>query len=62
MDIEVKWDEGKCCHNGNCVRSLPDVFAVEDGHFIIRPENAPIVEVRRIIAACPSGALSEVAS
>lgn len=59
MEQKVEWDESKCCHNGNCVRSLPKVFAVEEGRFVIRPENAPVDEVRKVVEACPSSALRQ---
>lgn len=56
--MKVSWNEKACCHSGNCVKSLPNVFAVEDGHFVSRPENASEEEVRRIVDACPGKALS----
>jgi uncharacterized Fe-S cluster protein YjdI len=56
--MKVNWDGNACCHSGNCVKSLPEVFAVEDGQFVSRPENAPAERVREIVAACPGNALS----
>jgi uncharacterized Fe-S cluster protein YjdI len=56
--MNVKWDEKACCHSGNCVKSLPEVFAVENGQFVARPENASAEKVREIVAACPGKALS----
>ena len=56
--IKVSWDEQACCHHGNCVRTLPEVFSVEDGKFVIRPENASQTQVAAVVQACPSNALS----
>jgi len=58
MAIKVEWNSKACCHSGNCVRTLPAVFAVEDGKFVIRPEAAPADEVARAVRACPGAALS----
>ena len=56
--MKVHWDEKSCCHSGNCVKSLPEVFAVENGKFISRPENADEERVREIVLACPGNALT----
>lgn len=56
--MKVTWNDKACCHSGNCVRSLPEVFAIENGHFVIRPENAADDAVRAVVAACPGNALS----
>lgn len=56
--LAVQWDVAKCCHSANCVKSLPSVFAVEDGQFVIRAEAAPEADVRRVVAACPANALT----
>lgn len=56
--MKVKWNENACCHSGNCVNSLPEVFAVENGQFVSRPENASEEKVREIVAACPGRALT----
>jgi uncharacterized Fe-S cluster protein YjdI len=55
--MEVIWDSKACCHSGNCVKSLPEVFKVENGSFVIQPENADKEEVRKVVAACPAKAL-----
>jgi len=55
--MKVIWDEKVCIHSGNCVRSLPNVFMVKDGSFVINVSGAPESEVRAVVAACPSGAL-----
>jgi uncharacterized Fe-S cluster protein YjdI len=38
--MEIQWDEKKCCHAGVCVRSLPQVFRVENGKFLIDASKA----------------------
>jgi uncharacterized Fe-S cluster protein YjdI len=58
--MQVKWDESKCCHAGICVKSLPDVFKVENGEFLIDPSQASDEEVKKVVNQCPSGALEAV--
>lgn len=55
--MKVVWDNNACCHSGNCVKSLPEVFKVENGAFVIEPENANESDVRKVVAACPAKAL-----
>lgn len=55
--MEIKWDASKCCHAGVCVKSLPNVFKVEDGEFVINPVNAREEEIKAVVSQCPSGAL-----
>ena len=57
MSIRVHWDERKCCHSGNCLRSLPKVFMVQDDQFVIKPEIALDDEILEVVQACPSQAL-----
>lgn len=57
MALEVTWDSKVCIHSGNCVKSLPQVFRVEDGKFVIEPANADDERVRSVVKACPSKAL-----
>jgi uncharacterized Fe-S cluster protein YjdI len=57
MALEVTWDSKVCIHSGNCVRTLPQVFKVEDGKFLIEPSAAEDIKVRATVAACPSKAL-----
>jgi len=57
MALEVTWDSKVCIHSGNCVKSLPQVFRVEDGKFVIDPSAADDGKVRATVAACPSKAL-----
>jgi uncharacterized Fe-S cluster protein YjdI len=58
MSIQVEWNETLCCHSAHCVKTLPQVFMVQNGQFVIKPEAAPEVEIRKVVAACPSQALT----
>lgn len=58
--MKVNWDANKCCHAGVCVKSLPEVFKVEDGQFVIDPSKASGEEVKDVVCQCPSGALEIV--
>lgn len=55
--MDVKWDANKCCHAGVCVKSLPDVFKVEDGEFVIDTSQASEEAIQNVVNECPSGAL-----
>ena len=55
--MKVTWDDKACCHSGNCVRTLPEVFKIENGQFVIQPENASDELVLQVVAACPAKAL-----
>ena len=57
MSVEVSWDSNICIHSGNCVKTLPQVFRVENGKFVIEPSAADDAKVRATVAACPSKAL-----
>jgi uncharacterized Fe-S cluster protein YjdI len=57
MVLEVSWDSKVCIHSGNCVKTLPQVFRVESGKFVIDPAMADDDKVRATVAACPSKAL-----
>jgi uncharacterized Fe-S cluster protein YjdI len=58
MALQVNWDSKICIHSGNCVKTLPEVFKVENGKFVIEPSAADDKRVRTAVAACPSGALT----
>ena len=58
--MNVTWDEKVCIHSGNCVKSLPQVFMIQDGKFVIKPEAASREQVEKTVKACPSGALKMV--
>ncbi|MGR9052935.1 MAG: (4Fe-4S)-binding protein [Gammaproteobacteria bacterium] len=55
--MKVTWDENKCCHAGVCVNTLPQVFKIEAGRFVIDTEQAPEDAVIEVVNQCPSGAL-----
>jgi uncharacterized Fe-S cluster protein YjdI len=57
MAAEVTWDSKTCIHSGNCVKTLPQVFKVEGGKFVIDPSAADESRLRAAVNACPSGAL-----
>ncbi len=57
MALEVTWDSKVCIHSGNCVKTLPQVFRVESGKFVIEPAKADDERVRATVNACPSRAL-----
>lgn len=56
--MEVKWDENTCSHAGVCVKTLPNVFKVEDGSFVIDTDAASEAEIKDVVSKCPSGALT----
>jgi uncharacterized Fe-S cluster protein YjdI len=58
--MQVIWNPNTCCHAGVCVKSLPEVFKVEDGEFKIDPSKASEEEVENVVSQCPSGALTIV--
>ena len=57
--MNVKWDENVCIHAGECVKRLPAVFKVVDGQFVIDTRQGTDEAIREVVAACPSGALTE---
>ena len=57
MALEITYDRKVCIHSGNCVKTLPRVFKVENGRFVIDPGGADEPRVRATVSACPSGAL-----
>ena len=55
--MKVTYDAQVCLHAGNCVKSLPAVFKVVDGKFVIDQQGASEAAIRQTVAARPSGAL-----
>jgi uncharacterized Fe-S cluster protein YjdI len=55
--MKVTYDAQVCIHAGHCVKSLPAVFKVVDGQFVIDQQGASEAAIRQTVAACPSGAL-----
>ncbi len=58
--MKIQWDENQCSHSGQCVKSLPEVFKVENGQFIIEPDKGTEGKVLDVIKKCPSGALKRI--
>lgn len=56
--MEVKWDQNVCSHAGVCVNTLPNVFKVEGGSFVIDTDADSEAEIRETVSKCPSGALT----
>ena len=54
--MQVTYDANVCIHAGNCVKSLPTVFKVVEGQFVIELQGASATAIRQTVA-CPSGAL-----
>jgi uncharacterized Fe-S cluster protein YjdI len=55
--MQVTYNPHVCIHAGNCVKSLPTVFKVVNGEFVIDQQEANEEAIRQTVAACPSGAL-----
>ena len=57
MVVQVEWDSKICIHSGNCVKTLPNVFKVENKKFVIDPSAESDEKVIAAVNACPSRAL-----
>jgi uncharacterized Fe-S cluster protein YjdI len=55
--MKITWDDEICQHAGVCVRTLPSVFQVKDGKFVILQDGASESKIREVVNKCPSGAL-----
>ena len=55
--MKVTYDKDICTHSANCVKTLPSVFQVNDGKFVIIQDGAPEAQIMETVAACPSKAL-----
>lgn len=55
--MKVTWDEQTCIHSGNYVESLPRVFKVQEGGLVVELDAALEEAIRKVVVACPSGAL-----
>lgn len=55
--MKVTYDQNICTHSANCVNTLPSVFKVQDGKFVIIQDGAPEAQIRKTVAECPSKAL-----
>lgn len=58
----VTWDQDKCCHAGVCVGSLPEVFKIEDGRFVIDAEKASEETIKNTVDLCSSGCCNRLAN
>lgn len=56
--MKVTWDSEKCCHSGNCVKTLPEAFFIENETLVIKPERASDEAVMGVVSACPGKAFS----
>jgi uncharacterized Fe-S cluster protein YjdI len=45
--MKVIYDAQVCIHPGNCVKSLPAVFKVVDGQFVIDQQGASEAAIRQ---------------
>ncbi|MDD5311896.1 MAG: (4Fe-4S)-binding protein [Dehalococcoidia bacterium] len=55
--ISVYWDSEKCAHSGVCFSRLPQVFKPGARPWV-KIQSADPLEIKRVIEACPSGALT----
>jgi uncharacterized Fe-S cluster protein YjdI len=55
--MKVTWNQETCIHAGVCVKTLPQVFKVEKGEFVIDTQGAAEEEIAKVVEQCPSGAL-----
>lgn len=54
--VEISFDMHRCIHAERCWRGLGSVFSREARPWV-NPAGAPIEEIDRVVAQCPSGAL-----
>ena len=57
-EITIQYDGKKCIHARRCVLGLPNVFIPNAPGSSIKPKNADVDDLVRIIESFPSGALS----
>ena len=55
--MKVTYDKEICTHSANCVKTLPSVFQVKDGKFVITQDGASEDQIRKTVDACHSKAL-----
>lgn len=60
--MKVIYDQNVCIHAGECVKTLPAVFKVENGKFVIDKTAADVSEIKDTVSKCPTGALKIVES
>ncbi len=57
MALNITWDKDVCSHSGNCVKTEPKLFKMENGKFVFDPGAVSDEAARKAVAACPSHAL-----
>lgn len=55
--IRVLFDAKRCIHAAECVHGLPEVFNADNRPWI-QPEKGTADDIAKVVAACPTGALS----
>jgi uncharacterized Fe-S cluster protein YjdI len=55
--MKITWNDKICIQAGIFVKSLPSVFQVKDGKFVINEKCANEVMIRDVVSRCTSGAL-----
>ena len=55
-NIEVSFDLDRCIHVGECLRRLPETFALDRRPWV-SPDAASADDIAAVVQACPSGAL-----
>jgi uncharacterized Fe-S cluster protein YjdI/CDGSH-type Zn-finger protein len=55
-DIEVSFDLDQCIHVGECLRRLPETFALDRRPWV-SPDASSANDVAAVVERCPSGAL-----
>jgi uncharacterized Fe-S cluster protein YjdI len=55
--MKIIWDDKICQHAAVCVKTLPSVFQIKDGKFVIIQNGASESKIREVVSKCPSGAL-----
>ncbi|GAB5407664.1 MAG: CDGSH iron-sulfur domain-containing protein [Balneolaceae bacterium] len=56
-EVEVTWDKNRCIHAKECVHGSPEVFDISKKPWINPSEAKSFEDLRRVIEACPTGAL-----
>ncbi len=55
--MNIEWDENICTHSGTCVQTLPNVFKIENGEFVIGTSQEDEAVIIDTVNKCPSGVL-----
>lgn len=55
-EADVHYAKLLCSHAGECGARLPTVFAPSERPWV-KPDNATVAEIEKVVQACPSGAL-----